>query len=362
MDYAGRLLALKDWMRENDVDIVILFDRANIRYFTDFRLNRAASSILAVDRTGRPTYIVAQLDLERARRDCWIEDIVPFPEDTPDYLAALTPLLAKGVRRVGVERDVVTLIQTEQISRFAGDGVRFCDVRDFMVRLRLVKSEAELERIREAAAIADRVMEEIAGEVQPGIQEQELVGMVEYLLRREGAEGPSFEPFFMSGENAWLPQRVASGKSLREGELALLDMGAVYRGYCSDITRTFGVGEVSEEQRRIFRVAREAQAAAIEAIRPGVVASAVDRAAREVIEAAGLGSYFPHLTGHGVGVSIHEPPILDRGVDMVLEPGMVLTVEPGIYLPGVGAARVEDMVVVTGTGCELLTSARRDLV
>jgi Xaa-Pro aminopeptidase len=254
------------------------------------------------------------------------------------------------------------LIQAEQISRLAGDSVRFCDVRDFMVRLRLVKSEAELDRIREAAAIADRVMEEIAGEVQPGVQEQEFVGMVEYLLRREGAEGPSFEPFFMSGENAWLPQRVASRKSLREGELALLDMGAVYRGYCSDITRTFAVGEVSEEQRRIFRVAREAQAAAIEAIRPGVMASAVDRAAREVIEAAGLGSYFPHLTGHGVGVSIHEPPILDRGVDMLLEPGMVLTVEPGIYLPGVGAARVEDMVVVTGTGCELLTSAQRDLV
>jgi len=362
MDYGERLAAIRDWMEEHDVDLVILFDRANTRYLTGFRLNRVASSLLVVDGDGEPTYIVAQLDLERARRDCWIENIVPFPEDTPDYLAALAPLFRAGVNRVGVERDRLSLAQAERLSQLAGAPLEYVDVHGFMAELRVVKSEAELEQIRTAASIADRVMEEIAREVRPGVTEQELAGMVEYLLRHEGAEGPSFEPFFMSGETAWLPQRVASGKVLASGELALLDMGAVYGGYCSDLTRTFAVGEVSERQRRIFRVAREAQAAAIEAIRPGVVASAVDQAAREVIEAAGLGRYFPHITGHGVGVSIHEAPILGRGVDLPLRPGMVVTVEPGVYVPGLGAARVEDMVVVTATGCEVLTNARRDLV
>jgi len=172
----------------------------------------------------------------------------------------------------------------------------------------------------------------------------------------------SFEPFLVSGENGWLPQRISSRKPLQAGELALLDMGAVYDGYCSDLTRTFAVGEVDAEKRRIFRIAYTAQQAAIAAIKPGMRACDVDAVAREIIAAEGLGEYFPHLTGHGVGLSTHEPPILDRDVEMVLEPGMVVTVEPGIYLPGVGAARVEDMVLVTPTGHEVLTTTPRELV
>lgn len=362
MDYRGRIGEMVEWMRENGVDLVLLFDRDNIRYFTGFRLNQAANSILALDREGRPTYAVAQLDLERAKRDCWIEDIVLFSEDTLDYLAVLGPLLRGPVRCIGVEQDVVTLTQSQQLRKLARNAIEFVDVRPFTAALRMIKSEEELACIRKAAAIADRVFEKLLPEIRPGVTEAEIVGMVEYLLRVEGAEGASFEPFMMSGENAWLPQRVASRKVLREGELAVLDMGARYEGYCSDLTRTLALGEPTAEQRRIFQVAWTAQQVALEAIRPGAIASEVDHAAREVITAAGLSNYSPHLIGHGVGISIHEPPILDRGVDIILQPGMVITVEPGIYLPGVGAARVEDMVVVTSAGYELLTTTRRDLV
>ena len=172
---------------------------------------------------------------------------------------------------------------------------------------------------------------------------------------------PSFEPFMMSGQDAWLPRRVASAKPLKQGELVLFDMGVLCDGYCSDLTRTFAVGEASEAQRRLFEVAWKAQRAAVAAIRPGATAGEVDAAAREIIEDEGWGEYFPHLTGHGVGLSIHEPPIVDRNVDTVLLPGMVTTVEPGIYLPGVGAARVEDMVLITSTGGEVLTAADREL-
>ncbi len=354
--------ALAEQMVEQDLDFALLFDRDNVRYFTGFRLNRVVSSILAVSPGGALTYIVAQLDLARAKRDCWIERVIPFVEDTSNYLSALRPLFKDSLRRVGVETDTLTACQAEHLRKMGGSDLEFVDIRSITTKLRLIKSEEEITCIRRAAHIADRVMEQILREVKPGVTEAELVGKVEYLMRLEGAEGSSFEPFVMSGENAWLPQRVASDKPLKKGELVLLDMGAVYEGYCSDLTRTFSVGPVSDEQQRLFRVAWKAQQAAIGAVRPGIPASEVDAVARGIIEAEGLGDFFPHLTGHGVGVSTHEPPILDRGVDMLLQPGMVTSVEPGVYVPSVGAARVEDMVLVTESGCEVLTAAPRDLV
>lgn len=362
MDYVTRVDAFAAKMGKYDLDLALLFDRDNIRYFTGFRLNRVVSSILAVSRDGDPTYIVAQLDLKRAERDCWIEHVIPFPEDTPNYLAALTPLFRGTLRRIGVEKDTLTLAQMEYMMEIAGAGVEFVDVRGLTAQLRIIKSDEEIACIRRAADVASRVMDKVRQEIRPDVREAELASWTGYLMVKEGAEGPSFEPFMMSGENAWLPQRVASQKALKDGELVLLDMGAIVEGYCSDITRTFAVGEVSQEQKRVFQVAWKAQQAAIGAVRPGVHAFEVDAAAREIVEAEGLGVYFPHLTGHGVGVSVHEAPILDKGVDTVLQPGMVVTVEPGVYLPRVGAARVEDMVLVTASGCELLTSAARDLV
>jgi len=357
-----RIEGLVRRMDEHGLDLALLFDRDNIRYFTGFRLNRVVTSILAIPRTGDPTYIVAQLDLERAKRDCWMERIIPFPEDTPNYLAALVPLFEGPIRRIAVETDTVTVLQADYVKGLAGGKLELVDVRPLTTELRLIKTEEEIACLREAAAIADRAMGQLLKEVCPGVSEAELAARAEYLMRLEGAEGASFEAFLMSGENAWLPQRIASDRPLATGELAVLDMGAVFEGYSSDLTRTFAVGQVSAEQKRIFDVAAQAQRAAVDAVRPGVRACDVHAAACEIIEAQGLGAYFPHLTGHGVGVSTHEPPMLDHGVEMVLQPGMVTTLEPGVYVPGIGAARVEDMVLVTDSGCDVLTLTPRDLV
>jgi len=226
-------------MERAGLDLVLLFDRANVRYFTGFRLNRVVNSILAVPRDQYPVYLVAQLDLERARRDCWIERIVPFPEDTPDYLFALAPLFSSNVRKVGTERDVITLAQADYIRELAGDGCEMTDIRPLTTRLRAVKSPEEIELIRRAAEIADRAMGEVIDHLRPSVSEAELSALAECRVLREGAEGVSFEPFLMSGENGGLPQRISSRKPLQAGELALLDMGAVYDGYCSDLTRTF---------------------------------------------------------------------------------------------------------------------------
>jgi len=362
VEHRRRLDALAKEMVERDLDLVLLFDRDNVQYFTDFQMNRAANSILAVGRDGSATYIVARLDLKRAERDCWIQDVIAFPEDTPDYLSVLKEMLDHPSRRVGVETDTVTLRQAEDLKKLAGEGLELVDVSETTQKLRVIKSPEEIAYLRQTARIADDVMEQIRREIRPGAIEAELVGKTEYLIRQASPEGPSFEPFMMSGQDAWLPRRVVSAKPLGEGDLVLLDMGVLYGGYCSDLTRTFVVGEPSDAQRRLFQVARKAQQAAAEAIRPGVTAGEVDAAARQVIEAEGWGQFFPHLTGHGVGLSIHEPPIVDKGAEMVLRPGMVTTVEPGIYLPGVGAARVEDMVLVTPSGHEMLTTANRNLI
>ena len=361
MEYRKRALTLAERLRERGIDLAILFDRANIRYFTGFRLNRATSSILIVDRDGELAFIVALLDHERAKRDCWIENILHFPEDTPDYLSILRRPLRERPRRIGIEPSAITQYQAEYLKGLC-EGAELHSVEEDLAELRAVKSLEELTALRRAAAIADRAMQEVLKKATRNKTEAEVSSYAEYVMKLEGAEGSSFEPFLMSGENAWLPQRISSDKKLKEGELCLFDMGAIYRGYCSDLTRTFSLGGLSKEQRRLFEVAYQAQQAAIAALRPGKKAKEIDQIAREAIEKEDLGDYFPHLTGHGLGLSIHEQPIIDRGVNTILKPNMVVTIEPGIYLPGVGAARVEDMVLITETGCEVLTKTERELI
>jgi len=339
-----------------------LFNPANIRYLTGFRLNNSASSILVVNHDGEVIYIIPLLDLERAKRDCWMEQIIPFPEDAPDYLWILKKILGNSPKALGIEENSITHSQVEYLKDIYDDQVEFKSIQGYLADLRAIKSEEEIEAIRKAAAIADKVMWETLKMAEDGVTEVEISAYAEYLMKLEGAEGASFEPFLMSGGNAWLPQRISSNRKLREGELILFDMGAVYQGYCSDLTRTFSLGNLDKKQRQIFEVAYKAQQAAIAAIRPGKKAEEIDRIAREVIEKEGFGKYFPHLTGHGLGLSIHEIPIIDHDIDRVLEPNMVVTVEPGIYLAGVGAARVEDMVLITETGYEVLTETKRELI
>lgn len=339
-----------------------MFNPANIRYLTGFRLNNAAGSILVVNHDGEVIYIVPLLDIERAKRDCWIEQIISFPEDTPDYLGILQKILGNSPKALGIEENSITHSQVEYLQDLYDHQVEFKSIQRYLADVRAIKSEEEIEALKKAAAIADKVMREALKRAEDGVTEVEISAYAEYLMKLEGAEGASFEPLLMSGDNAWLPQRFSSNRKLREGELILFDMGAIYQGYRSDLTRTFSLGGLKGEQRRIFEVAYRAQQAAIAAIRPGKRAEEIDRIARETIENEGFGKYFPHLTGHGLGLSIHEEPIVDRSVGTMLKPNMVVTVEPGIYLPGVGAARVEDMVLITETGYEVLTETERELI
>jgi Xaa-Pro aminopeptidase len=359
-----KVSALTERMREREIDLAVFFDSANIRYFSGLRLIRWSDYVLCIRADGRVSLVVSRLDFERAKQDSWIERIVCFRDDTPEYLSVLGETLGPDHHSIGIDPRAVSAEQADYLRRLCGGRKGLESIEDELFELRSVKSESELKLIRRAAAIADEVMEKSIKKAvsERGVSERDISDYAIYAMRQAGAEWESFDPFLMSGENGGVPRRFSTDRKLREGELNLFDMGAVYGGYCSDMTRTFSLGGVSSDKREVFEVAKRAQERAIEAIQPGRTCEEIDGIARGVIEKAGLGQYFPHLTGHGIGVSLHESPLLDRGVKTVLKPNMVVTVEPGIYLPGVGAARLEDMVLVTESGHEVLTHTKRDLV
>ena len=227
--------------------------------------------------------------------------------------------------------------------------------------LRAVKDEGERDAIRKAAAIADRAFERILEELRPGRTEREIALRLEFMMREMGADGASFDIIVASGPRSALPHGVASDRVLEKGDLVTLDFGASYRGYCSDITRTVVLGEPNDAQRRIYETVREAQQAAVDAIRPGMTGKEADRVARDRIKASGYEKYFGHGTGHGLGMEVHEAPRLSPRGEEILEPGMVVTVEPGIYLPEFGGVRIEDDVIVTEDGREVLTQSPKHL-
>lgn len=356
-----RLNRLYQEMESNGWDAVLITGRGNLRFFTDFRLNRVASAMLAIPEPGEVVFFVAKLDLERARRDLPFFPIRPYLEDMPSYLDGLRGVFNPNkIKKLAIE-STLTYYQ-EQFLRDLLPNVVFLTIDQQLLALRSVKEREEIERLKKAAQIADQAMRYVLKQASPGHTELELVGQAKLVIAKEGGEDEPFEPFLMSGENACLPQRVATEKKIQEGELIVFDMGAIYKGYCSDLTRTFSLGGLSAEQKKVFQIALTAQQKAIEAIRLGMEARSIDRIARSYIEEIGFGEFFPHLTGHGIGLEDHEEPIIDKSNTLRLEENMVLTIEPGLYVPGVGAARIEDMILVTKDGAELLTSVPRNLI
>ncbi|MBX6395403.1 MAG: aminopeptidase P family protein [Alicyclobacillaceae bacterium] len=266
-----------------------------------------------------------------------------------------------GVQRLGFEQEHVSVGQWERL-RSALAPVELVGTAGVVEEIRAIKDEGELALLRKAASIADQAFRAVLDLVRPGVRERELALALERYMQDLGASGPSFDTIVASGWRSALPHGVASDKPLEKGDLVTFDFGCVYEGYCSDLTRTVAVGHIDDEKRRIYEVVLEAQQAALEEIRPGMTGREADAVARRRIEAAGYGEAFGHSLGHGVGLAIHENPRLAVQSEEVLRPGMVVTVEPGIYLPGVGGVRIEDDVVITAEGCVRLTYSPKELL
>ena len=263
---------------------------------------------------------------------------------------------------VGVEGAVMTLERFARLQALL--PARFVTTERVVEAVRMIKDEGEIEVMRQAARMLSRAALEALAAVRPGRSETDVALEVELALRRAGFSKVAFETIVASGPHSALPHARPGSRVLATGDGVVLDFGGVYDGYCVDLTRTVQLGPASGSFRRIFEAVREAHAAAIAAIRPGIAASAVDTAARETLAARGLAEAFVHGTGHGLGLEVHEEPRVTRpGTtrDEILRPGMIFTVEPGAYLPGIGGVRIEDDVLVTASGCEVLTSVPIDL-
>jgi Xaa-Pro dipeptidase len=345
-------------LEEEGLDAVILAAPPNFAYVCGFRANPHERLIaLVVPREGAGRLVCPSLEEEAARIATGgaVELLVWRDEDGP--VDALRRALAGVDGRVGIEKQYLSVANAE-LAATAAPSATFSACDKLLGRLRVVKSEDEIASLRRAAAIVDRVVEHIGTIARPDVSEGELAAECAQRLRAEGGDALAFEPLILTGARAALPHGRSGPTRLAAGDLLVVDIGVTVDGYAADITRTFVVGGFGDDrQREVFDLVHAAERAGIDAARAGAPARAVDDAARTTIAAGGYGPNFIHRTGHGLGLETHEPPYLTATNDEPLEPGMVLTVEPGVYIEGWGGIRIEDDVVVREEGPEVLTRA-----
>ncbi|MBE3598160.1 MAG: aminopeptidase P family protein [Limnochordaceae bacterium] len=354
----ARVEAMARKVSEMQVDAMVVAAYENRRYLTGFT-GSAGVAIVSRDPGERPVLLVDSRYTEQARAQAVGWEVIQHG----DYVwEAMRDVLQRiGARKVAFEADHVTVRQASRWQQEMGQ-FEWVPVEQQVEALRAVKSPWELERMRRAVAITDEAFSYILTVIRPGITEKEVAWRLEVFMREQGAERLAFDTIVGSGPNGALPHAYPTDRAIQPGDLVVLDFGCVTDGYHSDMTRTVAVAPVSAKAREIYDLVRRSQETGVQAVRPGRTGQEVDALARAVIEEAGLGPYFGHGLGHGVGLEIHEPiPRLSRVSDGVLVPGMVTSVEPGVYLPGWGGVRIEDLVVVTEGGCEVLTSSPKDL-
>jgi Xaa-Pro aminopeptidase len=296
---------------------------------------------------------------EQAAKEVEGYEIVQHTGPIHEEVASVVSKL--GIKKLGFEQDHLTY-QAYSFYNKSLTGAEFVPVSGAVEKLRLIKSPAEIKILKEATEIADAAYKHILTYVKPGLKEIEVANELEFFMRKNGAVSSSFDIIVASGYRSALPHGVASDKEIEKGDFVTLDFGAYYKGYCSDITRTFAVGEPSDELKKIYSTVLEAQLRGMNGIKPGMTGKEADALTRDYISEQGYGEYFGHSTGHGLGMEVHEGPALSLRSDTVLEPGMVVTVEPGIYVAGLGGVRIEDDTVVTKTGNESLSHSPKDLI
>jgi Xaa-Pro aminopeptidase len=355
---ARRREELAKTLRDGEADALLVSSETNIRYLTGFTgdsstlLVKGDRSIVVSD--GRYT--------TQLRQECPAVEAHIRPLGQAMTAAVAEVAGGLGVRRLAFEVEAVTVADFEDLSR-ALPTVELRGVRDRVEGLRMIKDDGEVEAIREAIGLAERAFERLRAELRAEMSEKEATDRIEAELRRCGADGASFPPIVAVGANAALPHyRGRAEVRVGDDDFVLIDWGATGpSSYRSDLTRVVVTGKVTPKFEEVYRLVLAAQGRGIAAVRPGIKGREVDAEARSAIEEAGFGPFFDHGLGHGLGLDIHEAPRLRRDCDVTLRPGMVLTIEPGVYLPGWGGVRIEDDVLVTPDGCEVLTRVPKSL-
>ena len=344
-------------MSSRHLDAIYISRPVSVAYLTGFFADPHERLMGLAVRHDGATLIVPALERQKADERATGADVVGWRdgEDAYELVARALP----GAVEVGVEKDHLSVHGAEVLTTRTGAS-ELVDVGAEIRRMRLIKNEDEVEKLARAGAITDAATEHVLGRLREGMTETEVAFVISSVIGELGGT-LSFPSLVQSGPNSALPHLEPSNRKLAAGDFVLLDFGAAYAGYKADTTRMAVVGPPTEQQREMHQVVLDAHDAAIAAVRAGVTTGDVDAAARRVIDAAGYGERFFHRVGHGIGLEGHEDPSLDPGSRMTLEPGMTFTVEPGVYIPGFGGVRIEDDVVVTASGCRLLTQADRSL-
>lgn len=365
--YTQRLASLQQLQAANGVDCVVLIPGANLRYFTGLSTHLSERPFVAfLPAEGVLTVLLPELEASAARARLPEDALLLTYRDEEGHehvFFQVAELLGLTGKAIGVEYLSMRMLEMRRIEQ-AAPGCQFMATEPWMPTLRMGKEETEVSHMRQAIGIAERAMQRLLDEraLSPGRTELEVASDLRVAMLREGGEGEAFSPIVVSGPNSALPHASPSSRQLSEGDLVTIDWGAIYRGYRSDITRTFVLGTPSPEMERMQDAVLAANQAGRMAVRPGRPAQEVDRAARRAIAEAGLGDFFVHRTGHGLGLETHEPPYIVEGNLELLEVGMAFTVEPGVYIPEVGGVRIEDDVLVTEQGAETLTTLSRELL
>ena len=360
-----RLDKLTASLRTSNLDAVILNPGPTLKYLTGLNFHLMERPVVLFVAPGKdPVLVLPELELPKV-------DLFPYkvqgiaygenPAEWDDAFRKAAQALGLDAKRIGVEPRQLRLLEFRHVKAGAPEA-DFPDAGDVLAELRLRKDKAEVDAMCRAAKIAQDALEAVIPQIKVGMTEREIAsGLVMQLLKRGSESEIPFAPIVSAGPNSANPHASPSDRKLQAGDLLVVDWGAAFDGYISDLTRTFAVGEVDEEYKTIHRIVQEANAAGRAAAKPGVPCADVDKAARDVIEKAGYGKYFTHRTGHGIGMEGHEAPYM-RGDNMqILEPGMAFTVEPGIYLVGRNGVRIEDNLVITETGAESLSDMPREI-
>ena len=349
----NKIERIRQRLHEESIDALLVTNPYNRRYMANFTGTAGVVFITKEEALFITDFRYVEQATEQAVGYTVVEQRRTVVEQVADEVVRL------GVRTLGFEKDHMTYGEFEIFEEYV--DAMLVPVSGWVEQLRLIKTEDELAILQRAADIADETFEHLCTYIRPGVSELDVANEMERYMRSLGATQSSFDSIVASGVRGALPHGVASDKLIEEGELVTLDFGALYNGYISDITRTVAVGEPSEQMKEVYEIVLAAQKRGVEQIRPGMKASEADQVVRDVIVEKGYGEAFGHSTGHGIGLEVHEMPALSSRNDTVLQCGMTVTVEPGIYLPGIGGVRIEDDIVLTETGNRRLTKSSKEL-
>jgi len=366
MMYRGRIRQLAQELRRRSISSLLVTHLPDVRYLTGFTGSNAALVVVAEPRVSARLFTDGRYTVQ-AKREVQGATVRIAPKSA---LAEACSWAEQHATQCGFDRAQTTVASLAAMKKAAGKRSFFVPADGLVAALRVVKDAAEIELIRHAASLTCSLYESLLGWIEPGMRERDIAAELEHRARMAGVESMSFETIVAAAERSSQPHARATEAHIAPGDLITLDFGVVMNGYSSDMTRTFAIGYGEKpvpsrekrrwvEQREVFEIVLAGQQAAVNAVRAGATCGEVDRAARSVLEATGYGKYFTHSTGHGVGLEIHEVPRVGKDSKDVLKAGTVITIEPGVYLPGRFGVRIEDTVLVTEDGAEVLTPVHK---